>query len=153
MIDLGDVGQVLTCGTDQVRFHRGNSAGPAPLAEVSALVLSEAMRDVGLAVGVASIAADPEWADRLSLDGRFLKVRGDLRTYRIHLGSANILTEPDDPYLCVVVSGKKGPDVFLPFEEGGGRLSVILSKAFLLAKDTAITDPGITMQIRRGLGG
>ena len=38
--------------------------------------------------------------------------------------------------------------VFLPFE-GDGQLSVILSKAFLLADDTAITDPTITRQIRR----
>ncbi|MEU4231878.1 hypothetical protein AB0F17_46925 [Nonomuraea sp. NPDC026600] len=37
--------------------------------------------------------------------------------------------------------------VFLPFEEDGGMLSIILSKAFLLAADTSITDPSITRQI------
>jgi hypothetical protein len=37
--------------------------------------------------------------------------------------------------------------VFLPFEEEGGMLSTILSKAFLLADDTAITDPTITCQL------
>src|SRR5262249_34414203 len=30
-------------------------------------------------------------ADRCSLDGRYLQVRGDLGSYRIHLGSSNIL--------------------------------------------------------------
>ncbi|MET7462469.1 DUF4132 domain-containing protein [Nonomuraea sp. NPDC005501] len=86
-------------------------------------------------------------ADRCTLTDRFLVVRGDLRTYKIHLGSGNILMEPDGAYLCIVPRGT-GDRVFLPFEEDGGMLSVILSKAFLLAADTAITDPTITRQIR-----
>jgi hypothetical protein len=44
--------------------------------------------------------------------------------------------------------GGKGPKLYLPFEEDGGMLSVILSKAFLLANDSAITDGSITAQIR-----
>ncbi|MGW0588436.1 DUF7737 domain-containing protein [Streptosporangium sp. NPDC002607] len=86
-------------------------------------------------------------AGRAELTDRFLRVRGDLRTYRIHLGSGNILMEPNDAYLCIVP--RVGSDqVFLPFEEEGGMLSVIISKAFLLADDTAITDPSITRQIK-----
>ncbi|MFB4314510.1 DUF4132 domain-containing protein [Actinomadura sp. 21ATH] len=88
-------------------------------------------------------------AGRCSIEGRYLVVRGDLRTYKIHLGSANILMEPDDSYLCIVRSASRAPGkVFLPFEED--RLSVILSKAFLLAADTEIDDPSITGQIKRG---
>ncbi|MGW5058558.1 DUF4132 domain-containing protein [Streptomyces sp. NPDC004096] len=88
-------------------------------------------------------------AARCALDGRFLVVRGDLRSYRIHLGSANILMEPDDSYLCIVPSrGKSTGNVFLPFEDE--RLSLILSKAFLLAADTEITDKTILRQIERG---
>lgn len=91
-------------------------------------------------------------ADRCSLDGRFLRVRGDLRTYKIHLGSGNILMEPDDAYLCVVPERrtKKGDAgrIFLPFEDD--RLSLILSKAFLLAADTDITDDTILAQIKGG---
>ncbi|WP_225839314.1 DUF4132 domain-containing protein [Streptomyces sp. NK08204] len=88
-------------------------------------------------------------AGRCSLDGRFLVVRGDLRTYRIHLGSANILMEPDDSYLCIVAScGKGSGRVFLPFEDE--RLSLILSKALLLAADTKITDRTILRQIKKG---
>ena len=41
-------------------------------------------------------------AGRCSLDGKFLIVRGDRRTYKIHLGSGNILMEPNDQYLCIV---------------------------------------------------
>ncbi|MGW7409532.1 DUF4132 domain-containing protein [Streptomyces sp. NPDC054833] len=88
-------------------------------------------------------------AARCTLDGRFLLVRGDLRTYKIHLGSANILMEPDDAYLCIVPSRGKGDGkVFLPFEDE--RLSLILSKALLLAADTKITDESIVKQIKRG---
>lgn len=87
--------------------------------------------------------------DRCTLSERFLVVRGDLRTYKIHLGSGNILMEPNDQYLCIVPSRSTsdGPsDVFLPFE-GDATLSIILSKAFLLAADRKITDPTITRQI------
>ncbi|SNR94624.1 protein of unknown function [Streptosporangium subroseum] len=86
-------------------------------------------------------------ADRCTLTDRFLVVRGDLRTYKIHLGSANILMEPNDAYLCIVSGRDPHSRLFLPFEEDG-RLALILSKAFLLANDTAITDPSITRQIR-----
>jgi hypothetical protein len=94
-------------------------------------------------------------ADRCKLDGRFLRVRGDLRAYKIHLGSGNILMEPNDQYLCIVQSrglDGSGGDVYLPFE-GDNTLAVILSKAFLLAADTKITDPTITRQITYQAGG
>jgi hypothetical protein len=88
-------------------------------------------------------------ADRCSISDRFLIVRGDKRTYKIHLGSGNILMEPNDQYLCIVPDSRsrsKENDLFLPFE-GDGTLSIIISKAFLLAEDTKIKDPTITRQI------
>lgn len=89
--------------------------------------------------------------DSCRLEGRFLVVQGVLRTYRIHLGSTNILMEPGSEYLCIVPNRgavwREG-GVFLPFE-GDTALSVILSKAFMLADDTAITDPLILSQIKR----
>lgn len=89
-------------------------------------------------------------ADQVELTDRFLLVRGVLHEYKIHLGSTNILMSPADTYLCIVVGRDRGPQqVFLPFEEDGGKLAVILSKAFLLADDTAITDPDIVRQIQR----
>ncbi|HEX2981602.1 MAG TPA: DUF4132 domain-containing protein [Anaerolineaceae bacterium] len=90
-------------------------------------------------------------APRCSFTDRFLVVRGDLRTYKIHLGSGNILMEPNDQYLCIVAAHGAGSSpnekVFLPFE-GDNTLSVILSKAFLLADDKKISDPTITRQIK-----
>ena len=89
-------------------------------------------------------------AGQCRLDGRFLVVEGKLRTYKIHLGSGNILMEPDDRYLCIVKAptGGKDGEVFLPFE-GDGKLATILSKAFLLADDRKISDPTILSQIKR----
>jgi Domain of unknown function (DUF4132) len=89
-------------------------------------------------------------ADRCSLGDRFLTVRGNLRTYKIHLGSGNILMSPNDEYLCIVPgrSLDSGSKVFLPFE-GDHTLSIILSKAFLLAEDSKIKDPSIVSQIQR----
>lgn len=83
--------------------------------------------------------------DRLELDGRFLKVRGDRRTYKIHLGSSNILMEPNDQYLCIIPGGK-GDGLEVDFD-GDRVLSLVLSKAFLLADDTKITDPVILQQL------
>lgn len=90
-------------------------------------------------------------ADRCALTDKFLTVRGSLRTYKIHLGSGNILMEPNDQYLCIVPTSRNEPgsnDVFLPFE-GDRTLSIILSKAFMLADDATISDLTITRQIRR----
>ncbi len=88
-------------------------------------------------------------ADRSSFSDRFLIVRGQLRTYKIHLGSGNILMEPNDQYLCIVPDARARAtreDLFLPFE-GDATLSIILSKALLLGDDTKISDPTITRQI------
>jgi len=88
-------------------------------------------------------------ASQCSFSDRFLIVEGEIRTYKIHLGSGNILMEPNDQYLCIVPDpgrAKKQDALFLPFE-GDKMLSIILSKAFLLADDKKIKDPTITSQL------
>lgn len=178
--------------TDQVRFVRLESGEVMELIDVPAVAFSEAMRDVDLFVGVASVGNDPSWMDsgglptynnywesysfgdlsevaknrkeilqglipRLKIanvahvDDKFVVVKGKLRTYKIHIGSTNILMEPNDQYLCIVPDRTKKSEtegVFLPFEGDNG-LSVIISKAFLLANDDKITDTTITSQINR----
>jgi hypothetical protein len=87
-------------------------------------------------------------ADLCSFSDRFLLVRGSKRTYKIHLGSGNILMEPNDQYLCIVPDARARAaqdDLFLPFE-GDNTLSIII-KALLLAEDAKIKDPTITRQI------
>ena len=90
-------------------------------------------------------------AKRCKLTDKFLVVQGDLRTYKIHLGSSNILMEPNDQYLCIVPSRAQAERdrqrLFLPFE-GDHTLAVILSKAFMLAEDTKIQDETIVRQLR-----
>jgi hypothetical protein len=90
-------------------------------------------------------------ADKCNFEGNFLKVAGSLRTYKINLGSGNILMEPNDQYLCIVPgsSEKTRQTVWLPFEGGDETLMVILSKAFLLAADEKITAADILAQILR----
>lgn len=80
-----------------------------------------------------------EVAERCSFQGHFLQVRGDLHVYKIHLGSGNVVVEPDNrhipmqPFTYFYTDNQK---YFLPFE-GDFTLTNILSKVFLLADDTA----------------
>jgi hypothetical protein len=90
-------------------------------------------------------------ANVAELQDKFLVIKGKYRSYKIHLQSTNILMTPNDQYLCIVPDRKTATEknaVFLPFEGDAG-LSVILSKAFLLANDDKITDSTITSQINR----
>lgn len=190
---LSGAGICLYVATDQVRFTRDDEHGPIALESIPPIAFSEAMRDVDLFVGVASVGNDPQWADRgidgyhdywqsfafgelgasaktrrevlerllprlriadrCTLDERFLVVKGRIRSYRIHLGSTNILMAPNDEYLCIVESrahqDTRDGKLFLPFEGDHG-LAVILSKAFMLADDDKITDRSILSQIKRG---
>lgn len=91
--------------------------------------------------------------ERCKIEDKFLVVRGERATYKIHLGSGNILMEPGNKYLCIVPGrsidssgGKASHRIFLPFE-GDGMLAIILSKAFLLVEDTKITDRTILRQL------
>ena len=89
-------------------------------------------------------------AEKCSFLEKFLVVRGALHTYKIHLGSGNILMSPNDQYLCIVASRSataSNDKVFLPFE-GDQVMATILSKALLLADDEKIRDETINRQIR-----
>ena len=103
---------------------------------------------------LAQILPSLAFADRFSLDGQALRVQGKLSAYRIHLGSGNIMMDPSGHYLCIVPAGpaaSAADDVYLPFE-GDRMLSIILSKALMLARDDKITDAGIVAQIRSTIG-
>jgi Domain of unknown function (DUF4132) len=85
------------------------------------------------------------------IEGRFLHVKGKLRTYKIHIGSGNILMMPNDAYLCIVPSSRDKSEptpLTLPFE-GDSKLSIVISKAILLAADNKIIDQTILQQINR----
>ncbi|WP_086481911.1 DUF4132 domain-containing protein [Oceanospirillum sanctuarii] len=87
--------------------------------------------------------------DKVVIDGKFLLVTGTRHTYKIHIGSGNILIAPNDRYLCIVPGRGKDKNVdqvFLPFEGDNG-LSIVLSKAFMLVEDDKITDETILSQL------
>ncbi len=90
-------------------------------------------------------------SERCQIDGRFLVVRGNIREYKIHFGTGNVLMSPNDQYLCIVQKrsggAKRTDNIFLPFD-GDNTLSLILSKAFLLIDDDKIKDATIANQIR-----
>lgn len=88
------------------------------------------------------------FAAQLSLDAQGLLVQGKRHLYRIHLGSAAVHIVAQNRHVCIVpASAETAPTgVYLPFE-GDRTLSIILSKALLLARDDKITDPVILNQI------
>ncbi len=88
--------------------------------------------------------------DKAHIEGKFLHIQGMKHSYKIHIGSGNILIQPDDRYLCIVPGRGKDKTVealYLPFEGDRG-LSIVLSKAFMLAEDNKITDKTILSQLR-----
>jgi hypothetical protein len=90
-------------------------------------------------------------AEQCAIEGDYLRVRGSRELYKIHLGSGNVLREPGERYLCIVADrspGAPGGRLFLPFE-GDEILTLILSKAFLLAADHEIRDRSILCQLDR----
>jgi hypothetical protein len=82
--------------------------------------------------------------DRLSLDERFLHVKGVRGAYRVHLGSAAAF-RGDGRHICIVPDGAP-KKLVLPFE-GDDVLAKILSKAMLLSRDDKIVDPVILRQL------
>jgi Domain of unknown function (DUF4132) len=108
--------------------------------ELSAV--ADVRRDV-----LAALLPKLKVSNRVELLDRYVRVRGNRATYKIHIGSANIMVEPDDRYVCIVpTSTGASKRIMLPFE-GDNVLSVILSKIAMLAADDKITDASINAQI------
>jgi hypothetical protein len=84
-------------------------------------------------------------AAKLKLEDRYLVVQGTRHEYAIHLGSG--ACSRDARHICIVPkSSTAGDKIWLPFE-GDRTLSIIISKAMLLAADDKITDPVILRQL------
>lgn len=99
---------------------------------------------------IQSIISKLNIKDKCEVTDKYLRVMGKKRTYKIHFGSGNILMEPNDEYLCIIPDQKAAikDKLFLPFD-GDATLSIIISKALLLADDDKITDTVILNQINR----
>lgn len=86
------------------------------------------------------------FAERCHIAGDWLIVDGKRTTYRIHLGSGASQLAESGRHLCIVPKGGEDDLDFLP-SEGNPTLSLILSKAMLLAQDDRIEDPTILSQL------
>ncbi len=98
---------------------------------------------------IAELLPSLSIASKCQIEDRFLRVQGSLRAYKIHFNSGNILMEPNDQYLCIVPSHtpeQKEP-MFVPFD-GDRTLSIIISKAMMLAADDKIKESSIVSQIK-----
>lgn len=89
------------------------------------------------------------FAERCSFSDRYLEIRGELRGYKIHLDSAQVLLDPGDAFLPLDPPKKKARSrdaLALPFA-GDATLSLILAKARLLADDAKIQDETLRERI------
>ncbi|MFX1239191.1 MAG: DUF4132 domain-containing protein [Promethearchaeota archaeon] len=88
-------------------------------------------------------------SSQCSFTDKYLVIEGKLRTYKIHLGSGNVIMAPKDKYLCILIDTRKPKQlIYLPFE-GDSLLNEILSKAMMLANDDKIKDRSIRGQIKK----
>ena len=152
MLDLDGAVSLFSVGADRFWTDRGPDAGP-PLPDLPdpgayrdtyarASELAGMRREL-----LGWIVPRLEFADRLILEGRTLVVQGDLHRYRIDLGSGNVRRSPRDQSVCIQQMYAPPEDGgYIPFE-GDLILSLILSKAMLLAKDAKIEDPVIRAQL------
>jgi hypothetical protein len=139
------------------------------LGEVPSVVFSEACRDLDLVIGVASIGEDrtgvvPSTAasrrevvtrllpalglgDRVKVEGRVVRVKGELHEYRVHLGSARVHVLPSERAI-VFPEGERAPEVHLPEEaRGEPRVLEVLRRVLVLASDVLVSDPELAQQL------
>jgi hypothetical protein len=158
MYDIDSVVGRTSIGADRFWNDRGQGAAHPQSNEVAFAAyreryssgqtgeLSDARHDF-----LESVLPGLAIADQCTLTPKFLMVDGKRHTYKISLSSGNILIAPNDRYLCIVKAGDSGVPrgSYVPFE-GDDILSIILSKAMMLAEDDKITDETILSQLRRG---
>ena len=138
---------VTSLGNDPTWYDKGDNEGGRYWTSyafgdlsVTAKIREEVLKNLVLRLPIA---------EKCRFEGKFLVVTGTFTTYKIHLGSSNILMAPNDRYLCIVQGAPAANSkVFLPFE-GDITMSLIISKAMLLANDSKITDQTILSQIKR----
>ncbi len=155
MYDIDSVVGRTSIGADRFWNDRGQGAAH-PQSEEAAFVayreryasgqsgeLADARHDF-----LESVLPGLTIADQCTLTPKFLMVDGKRHTYKISLSSGNILIAPNDRYLCIVRAGDSSVPrgSYVPFE-GDDILSIILSKAMMLADDDKIDDQTILRQL------
>lgn len=153
---------------EYVAFYDRRSFKDKKIEDVPPIVFSEIMRDVDLAVSVAHAGGvDPEAShstiemrrvivehampmfgiSNVKIIGNFAKIKGELGSYNIHLGSGVIHKEGGVQIAVLPVHSQSRGRIFLPFLDEDPKTAEIISKILLFAEDTRIKDPSILSQI------
>lgn len=153
---------------ETVSFHSRRGSGPLPIAEVPAVLFSEVMRDIDLAVSVAHAGGvDPEASlstvemravlirellpllklDNVRIAGSHAMIAGALGEYTVHLGSGVAHRMASGALHIVPVHSQHRGRLFLPFVDDDPRTAEIVSKVLLLAEDRKLKDPTIVRQL------
>lgn len=154
---------------EYVCFYHRRDHRPMKVSEVPAIVFSEVMRDVDLAVSVAHAGSvDPEAShstiemraaivactlplfrlDNVELKGNFAHITGKLGRYNIHLGSGVIHQEGGAQIAVLPVHSQARGRLFLPFVDDDPKTAEVLTKILFFAQDDRIKDPSILAQIQ-----
>lgn len=91
---------------------------------------------------------------KASLQGRFLVVQGQIRTYKIHVGSGHVLMEPNDQFLLfprtnTLDKPAEFGQLLRPFADDAILLEIV-QRAVLLGSDQSIRSAAIRDQISSG---
>ena len=154
---------------DYVEFSDRRSGKEVPIRDVDAVVFSEVMRDIDLAVSTAYAGGvDPitsfstmelrrsvaEYTcrlmklDNVTIRDHFADIHGTLNDYSVHLGSGVIHQSGGAAIYIIPVHSAKRGKVYLPFLDEDPKTAEILSKIVMLAEDRKIKDPAVLSQIR-----
>ena len=153
---------------DQVQFSERGKWQPLELESIPPRLFSEVMRDLDLVVSVAHRGGiDPEASastvemrtallretlallkiDNVKLERSHALIKGELRSYSVHLGSAMVHRQPGGALCIIPVPSQHRGRLFLPFADDDPKTAEVVSKVLLLAKDKEIKDPTVLEQL------
>ena len=158
---------------ETVQFFSRDKNELVPFTEVPAVIFSETMRDIDLAVSVAHAGGvDPEAShstvemriaisrellsmlsvNNVSFQTAHAQIKGSLGEYSVHMGSGIIHKSGTGMIAVVPVHSQARGRIFLPFADDDPKTAEILSKILLFADDKKIKDPSILKQITYDYG-
>ncbi|WP_310602333.1 DUF4132 domain-containing protein [Anaerosporobacter sp.] len=151
-----------------VEFSHRKTFADLKIEEVPAIIYSEVMRDVDLAVSVAHVGGvDPETSHstiemraaivqfnlplfgitNVRIEGSHALIEGTRGEYSIHLGSGMVHKIGAAQINVLPVHSQQRGKLFLPFVDEDPKTAEIMSKIVLFARDEKIKDPSILSQI------
>ncbi len=153
---------------EEIRFYDRRTNEPIELKEISPIIFSETMRDIDLVVSVANVGGvDVEASlstiemrqvivtgiinmlklSNATIDGNFVKIKGSLQEYSVHLGSGIVHMMTKGVLNILAVHSQHRGKIFLPFIDEDPKTAEITTKVLMLANDQKLKDPSILSQI------